>query len=436
LHKIKKMKNLIILIAVLFLCDIAYCQIDIGGKIKNKAQNKLEQKTDQAIDKGFNKTEEGVNGVLKKKDKDDKKKKNKNNEQSTDTPDINSNTDKPSISQTTDDKPLESYSKYDFIPGDKILFFEDFSQDAIGDFPALWSSNSSGEVKTVSIAQGKWFHLNGENGTYCLQKDIAFPDNYIIEFDIIPDKEYNRGIILTLFQTDPDNMQEVESSLYPGLFGLHITLSAEGWETTGYGYDKDWLEGHAVKNPVIKEKVNHVIIWVQKRRVRIYHLGEKVLDVPTNIYAEGKFNRLRFFGWDRASYPFVTNIKVTTAAPDMRSKLLTEGKLISYGIYFDSGKDVVKPESYGSLNEIANVLKENPSLKIKIIGHTDSDGDDAMNLDLSKRRAVNVKLALVKDFGIDAGRIETDGMGETQPIATNNSAENKAMNRRVEFIKL
>jgi flagellar motor protein MotB len=430
------MKNLIILIAVLFLCDIAYCQIDIGGKIKNKAQNKLEQKTDQAIDKGFNKTEEGVNGVLKKKDKDDKKKKNKNNEQSTDTPDINSNTDKPSISQTTDDKPLESYSKYDFIPGDKILFFEDFSQDAIGDFPALWSSNSSGEVKTVSIAQGKWFHLNGENGTYCLQKDIAFPDNYIIEFDIIPDKEYNRGIILTLFQTDPDNMQEVESSLYPGLFGLHITLSAEGWETTGYGYDKDWLEGHAVKNPVIKEKVNHVIIWVQKRRVRIYHLGEKVLDVPTNIYAEGKFNRLRFFGWDRASYPFVTNIKVTTAAPDMRSKLLTEGKLISYGIYFDSGKDVVKPESYGSLNEIANVLKENPSLKIKIIGHTDSDGDDAMNLDLSKRRAVNVKLALVKDFGIDAGRIETDGMGETQPIATNNSAENKAMNRRVEFIKL
>ena len=120
----------------------------------------------------------------------------------------------------------------------------------------------------------------------------------------------------------------------------------------------------------------------------------------------------------------------------MRSKLLTEGKLISYGIYFDSGKDVVKPESYGSLNEIANVLKENPSLKIKIIGHTDSDGDDAMNLDLSKRRAVNVKLALVKDFGIDAGRIETDGMGETQPIATNNSAENKAMNRRVEFIKL
>ena len=214
MHKIKKMKNLIILIAVLFLCDIAYCQIDIGGKIKNKAQNKLEQKTDQAIDKGFNKTEEGVNGVLKKKDKDDKKKKNKNNEQSTDTPDINSNTDKPSISQTTDDKPLESYSKYDFIPGDKILFFEDFSQDAIGDFPALWSSNSSGEVKTVSIAQGKWFHLNGENGTYCLQKDIAFPDNYIIEFDIIPDKEYNRGIILTLFKPT-DNMQEVKAVYIP-----------------------------------------------------------------------------------------------------------------------------------------------------------------------------------------------------------------------------
>jgi outer membrane protein OmpA-like peptidoglycan-associated protein len=120
----------------------------------------------------------------------------------------------------------------------------------------------------------------------------------------------------------------------------------------------------------------------------------------------------------------------------MRSKLLTEGKIISYGIYFDSGKDVVKSESQGSLNEIANILKENPDVRIKIVGHTDSDGDDAMNLDLSKRRAANVKTKLVNDFGIDASRIETDGLGESQPIGPNDNPENKSKNRRVEFIKL
>ena len=120
----------------------------------------------------------------------------------------------------------------------------------------------------------------------------------------------------------------------------------------------------------------------------------------------------------------------------MRSKLLTEGKLVSYGIYFDVNKDVVKPESYGTLKEIADVLNENPEVKVKIVGHTDSDGADPANLDLSKRRGASVKDELVKDFGIDASRLESDGMGETQPVAPNDTPVNKALNRRVEFIKL
>jgi outer membrane protein OmpA-like peptidoglycan-associated protein len=120
----------------------------------------------------------------------------------------------------------------------------------------------------------------------------------------------------------------------------------------------------------------------------------------------------------------------------MRSKLLTDGKLVTYGIYFDVNKDVVKPESYGTLKGIADVLKENADVKVKIVGHTDSDGADASNMDLSKRRGASVKDALVKDFGIDATRLESDGMGETQPIAPNDTPVNKALNRRVELIKI
>ena len=66
------------------------------------------------------------------------------------------------------------------------------------------------------------------------------------------------------------------------------------------------------------------------------------------------------------------------------------------------------------LKKLQQVLKDNPTVKIKIVGHTDSDGDDKSNLDLSKRRAASVKNALVKDFGIDAARIETDGKGESR----------------------
>jgi outer membrane protein OmpA-like peptidoglycan-associated protein len=132
----------------------------------------------------------------------------------------------------------------------------------------------------------------------------------------------------------------------------------------------------------------------------------------------------------------VSNIRSAVGNPDMRNKLLTEGKLVSYGIYFDVNKDLVKPESYGTLKQIAAVLTENPDVKIKIVGHTDSDGADAANLDLSKRRAASVKDELVKSFAIDGSRIETDGKGETVPIAANDTPANKALNRRVEFIKM
>lgn len=122
--------------------------------------------------------------------------------------------------------------------------------------------------------------------------------------------------------------------------------------------------------------------------------------------------------------------------PDTRSKLLTEGKFVTHGILFDVNSDRIKPQSYGVLKDIASVLSENSSVAVKIIGHTDSDGNAAANLDLSQRRAEAVKVSLIKDFGIDASRLQTDGKGASQPVDSNNTAEGKANNRRVEFVKL
>jgi outer membrane protein OmpA-like peptidoglycan-associated protein len=121
---------------------------------------------------------------------------------------------------------------------------------------------------------------------------------------------------------------------------------------------------------------------------------------------------------------------------DIRTKLITEGKLVSYSIYFDSNSDLVKPESYPALQGIAVVLAENPAVRVRIVGHTDSDGIDAANLALSKRRAASVKNELSKNFGVDASRMETDGKGGNQPVAPNDSPANKALNLRIEFIKL
>ncbi len=416
--------------------------------IKNKGTDRANSRIDQGVDAGFDKLEQGVGKMFKKKKNSDdeveeesgsgddsRQQEEEDNEGESDDSGRKEASTGKSASATP--QKLESFTQYDFVQGDKILFYEDFSQDNIGDFPALWTSNGSGEVKTVNIAPGKWLHMNGEDAVYCYSNKVAFPDNFIIEFDIIPDEEYAHGIALSLYEEDPEDPKEINDDLYPGKSGLHITLKQDGWETKGYTNDPEgeWIDGQASKNPVVREQVNHVIIWIQKRRVRIYHQGAKTVDVPTNIYAHTKFNRLLFSGWDRASWPMVTNLKITTASPDTRSKLITEGKLVTYGITFDVNKADIKPESYGTLKSIADVLKENPGVSVKITGHTDSDGDDAMNLDLSKRRAESVKKELISKFGIEASRMDTEGAGETKPVAPNDTPANKAMNRRVEFIK-
>jgi len=132
----------------------------------------------------------------------------------------------------------------------------------------------------------------------------------------------------------------------------------------------------------------------------------------------------------------INNLKFAIGAPDTRNKLITEGKFVTRGILFDVSSDKIKPESYGVLKDIAGTLKENAGVKVKIIGHTDTDGNDADNLSLSKRRAESVKANLVKEFGIDESRIQTDGMGESQPVDKNTTNEAKSNNRRVEFVRL
>lgn len=423
-----KYKVIIPSIMLLLITVSAVAQtVDIKEKVKDEMENRKESKVDEGIDKGFDKIENGIGSLLKKKKKVVKSESTENNSKDIDKED------------STQPLSLKSYTKYDFIPGDKILYFEDFAQDAIGDFPALWTTNGGGEVKTVNLAPGHWFHMNKVDAIYCYTKQIAFPQNFIMEFDVIPDVEDDSHFGYSLnFYEDPENV-ELTTDIYPGKKGVNITFEAGDWLTKGYDNSLDvggWLEGQSSTNPVVMKQVNHVIIWVQNRRLRIYHQGAKVLDMPTNIHAGTKFNRLRFSGWSAAGTPYITNLKITTAAPDTRSKLITEGKLISYGIYFDVNKDIVKPESYGTISDIAKVLKENPTVNIRIVGHTDNDGNDTANIDLSKRRAASVKNSLVSQFGIDGSRIQTDGKGENEPIASNTTSENKAKNRRVEFIKL
>ena len=111
------------------------------------------------------------------------------------------------------------------------------------------------------------------------------------------------------------------------------------------------------------------------------------------------------------------------------------GKWVSHGILFDVNSDRIKGESYGSLKEIAGVLTENADLRVLIVGHTDSDGDTAANLDLSKTTGGVGEDGARQRIHHRAARMDTDGKGEGEPVDKNETPAGKANNRRVEFIK-
>jgi OmpA-OmpF porin, OOP family len=431
----KKLTGIIIVLLVIGISFNSNGQIKLKDKLK-KAENSVDNRTDQGMEKGLDKAQEKIGNLFKKKDKNAQEQQQNQEQQNQQGTDQNGQAGAPQ-----DTKPsLEAYSKYDFTPGEKVIYYEDFSQDAIGDFPALWNTNGSAEVVTTNLYPGNWMKFITRE---CVWTDslLKLPDNYTIEYDVIPiagDEKRMSGWTLRLMQAK--NVKAFDSGSAPGNGGYWYSIAYYGTPSYGtwlYGTECDQLKTGGIKDgDEFKEKMDqkyHIAIWVQKTRVRLYQDQDKLFDSP-KAFPTGcvKPDRIRF----EEGAAMISNIRIAVGAPDMRNKLMTDGKLVTYGIYFDVNKDVVKPESYGTLKEIAKILNEVPDVKVKIIGHTDSDGADAANLDLSKRRAASVKAELVKSFAVNGDRLETDGMGESQPVAPNDTPVNKALNRRVEFIKM
>jgi len=123
------------------------------------------------------------------------------------------------------------------------------------------------------------------------------------------------------------------------------------------------------------------------------------------------------------------------SAETMAKGIATDGKVAVYGVYFDTGKWDVKPQSAPALDEMAKLLKNQPALKVYIVGHTDSQGALAGNLDLSQRRADAVVKALEVQYKVDPKRLLPKGVASLAPVATNDSDAGREKNRRVELVK-
>jgi outer membrane protein OmpA-like peptidoglycan-associated protein len=158
-----------------------------------------------------------------------------------------------------------------------------------------------------------------------------------------------------------------------------------------------------------------------------------ILDDAANaLVLRATFKAVPFWEVVKLSYP----VDRTAAVARIERALAKDGRTAVYGIYFDFASDRIKPESEPMLANIAGVLQQNPSWSLAVEGHTDNIGDDAHNLDLSRRRAAAVKQALVTRYKIHGLRLHTNGYGASRPKVVNDTVEGRARNRRVELVKV
>jgi len=422
------MKKIILAIFLIGLTHFANAQLK---GILDKAKQKTSKKANEKVDKTIDKTIDPSTGKTEK--------------ETSETNDA-SDTAKPATDTAKNEKAapasIKAYSKYDFVPGEKIVVFEDFAQDAVGDFPDKWNTNSSAEIVTIEGKQGHWLMINRQ-GVLMPEFIDSLADNFTFEFDLLCDNPGGVWALYTSIVTLADHNHPESWQSADSRFTFTIApQTVVGNSVSSIERTKDGVgEASSTTNTKqFSDKTNpvHIAVWRQKERVRVYFNEEKVWDLPRAMSKDAKYNSIVYWlqGPGQNANYFMSNLRLAVGAPDTRNKMLTQNKWVTHGILFDVNSANIKPESYGTMKEMASVLKEFPDLKVKIVGHTDADGKDADNLDLSKRRAASVKAALAKEFGIDESRMETDGKGESEPIDKNDTPAGKANNRRVEFIKI
>lgn len=347
--------------------------------------------------------------------------------------------------------PEKSYAKFDFIPGEKVLFEDNFQNENPDEIPSYWEV-TGGRVETSLINGEKVLGFLDQNGSanLRLKKNNVLGNRLTFEFEYLWRNNksswidaYKEGVfsgerIFINFGT-PDqryNLSEELGDLYDGIYISYTGEIDFGNFSGKYNTGKLMPETSELYEDLCDKWVR-VSISVTENSLRVYLNAQRVLNAPIkngklkNFHIEGDGVSIEEDG----SQLFIRQVRLAEGGADPYKTLSIDGKIIARGINFESGKATLKPESLGALNNIVQMMNAHPELKFEISGHTDSDGNDATNLSLSSERANVVKNKLVS-LGISAERLTTKGYGETKPISDNTTAEGKANNRRVEFLRL
>ncbi|WP_455639809.1 OmpA family protein [Parabacteroides sp.] len=425
------MKKVLIILSVLMLAagttDLQAQWIKKLGKkaaesAKRATERNVEKKVEQTVDKAFDGAEDAVKGEGKKENKEAASTGNTNaNEEN--------NSAVPGDGQQDGGQSLEmAYAKSDFVPGDEIIFEDLLVGEKLGEFPSMWDLKS-GNAEVANVGGESAIHLEQTTTILPFMKEKDYlPDEFTVEFDLFVPGYKGLGLNSRYDINFRDTNGKVAFKIY-----FYLT-------TSDIGMRWNWLNGGENNSgsidryfPFNRDQFNHLAFSFNKRAMKAYVNGERFVNIPRCDAP----TRFEVYSYDGAATDnrFIKNIRIAKGAVPLYDRMMSDGKFITYGITFDVGKSVIKPESMGEINRIVKLMNDNPDLKFSVEGHTDSTGKEAGNQTLSEARSKAIVDKLV-ELGIAADRLTPSGKGQTSPIADNATDEGRAKNRRVEFVKI
>lgn len=309
-------------------------------------------------------------------------------------------------------KPGEgAWANYDFVPGERPVYVDDFSGDKVGDFPRRMEFRS-GNMDIVEWQGKRWLRADG--GELYINLPEELPKRFTMEFDLAGG---GNGMTVAF-----------EKEEYPGRF---IQINAtQAWARSGD------VNGEGSLGVDTKETPTRIRIMVDGTYVKLYADERRALNVPNADLGRSDRVYLNLNGWSADSPRLIADVRIMAGGRKLYDALEEEGRVVTQGIFFDTGSDKIRPESSPTLREIGDMLKEYSDLRLLIEGHTDDTGSADGNRTLSEARAGAVKAFMVSEYGIGDDRLETAGLGPDKPVGDNGTPEGRQMNRRVELVKL
>ena len=396
-----------------------YAQIkDPFKKVEKEGERRTNKTVDKSVKKGFDEIEKGIGGLLKGKKDENEEKAAAPQETVPSKEEIG--VQKQENLSTVTKGPELVWAKYDFVPGDKVIFEDNLLGEENGEFPSRWDLVNGNVEVVVFGGENVIMFRDGAPEIIPYMKNPKsdyLPEVFTVEFDL-----YLPGETFSVYFHDRKNQGIPKGSTYLGINKNSMWLRPARSSLPG-GED-------------ISRRWAHISIAYTSGRMKAYIDETRLINIPRMDFDPTGISLHAYHARDNTDRRFyIKNIRIAEGGVKYYNRLMQDGKIIVNGIRFDVNKSSLRPESMGIINEIAGLMKEHPDISFSVEGHTDSDGDDALNKKLSEERAATVVSTLIK-MGIAPERMDSKGWGESQPLDTNATPEGKANNRRVEFVKM